>query len=61
MTLPRSIIDLPGPYESPEVLWAFLRRLRNYNQDDPAVQEARQQVMEYLRGKTPPPSSSHRG
>ena len=35
------IIDPPSPYEPPEVLWAFLRSLRELDQDDPAVQSVR--------------------
>ena len=45
---PSSIIDPPTPYESPEVLWDFLRRLRDFDQEDPAVQAARAQVGRYL-------------
>ena len=39
-----SIIDPPSPYEPPEVLWAFLRRLRDLDQEDIAVREVRLQV-----------------
>ena len=35
------LIDPPSPYESPEVLWAFLRSLRELDQEDPAVQSVR--------------------
>ena len=35
------IIDPPSPYEPPEVLWAFLRRLRDFDPEDPAVQSVR--------------------
>ena len=45
---PSYIVDPPGPYEPPEVLWAFLRRLRELDQEDPAVQEVRRQVGWYL-------------
>lgn len=48
MKPPAYIIDPPSPYEPPEVLWAFLRRLREFDPDDPAVQEARRQVLGYL-------------
>ena len=41
MKLPTMIIDPPSPYESPEALWAFLRSLRELDQEDPAVQDAR--------------------
>ena len=45
---PAYIIDPPTPYEPPEVLWAFLRRLRDFDPDDPSVQDARRQVGRYL-------------
>ena len=48
MKPPCSIIDPPSPFDPPEVLWDFLRRLREFNQDDPAVQAAREEVMRYL-------------
>ena len=41
---PSYIIDPPSPYESPQVLWDFLRRLGDLDQEDIAVQEARLQV-----------------
>ena len=41
---PAYIIDPPSPYEPPEVLWAFLRCLRDLNQEDEMVQYARLQV-----------------
>ena len=41
MKEPSYLIDPPSPYEPPEALWAFLRRLRDLDQDDPAVQEVR--------------------
>ena len=49
VTVPTIIIDPPGPYASPKELWAFLSSLRELNQNDPAVQEAKEQVMEYIR------------
>ena len=48
MKLPSYIIDPPTPYEPPDVLWDFLRSLRDFDQDDVAVQEARLQVGRYL-------------
>lgn len=48
MKAPRSIIDPPGPFDPPEVLWDFLRRLRDFDPEDPAVQAARLQVLSYL-------------
>lgn len=41
---PPCLIDPPSPYEPPEALWDFLRRLRDLDQEDIAVQEARLQV-----------------
>ena len=41
MKVPSYIIDPPTPFDPPEVLWEFLRRLRELDQDDPAVQDAR--------------------
>ena len=35
------MIDPPSPYEPPEVLWAFLRRLRDLDPEDPGVQSVR--------------------
>ena len=35
------LIDPPSPYESPEVLWAFLRSLRELDQEDPGVRSVR--------------------
>lgn len=45
---PSYLIDPPTPYESPEVLWAFLRGLRDLDQEDIAVREARLLVGRYL-------------
>ena len=42
------LIDPPTPYESPEVLWVFLRKLRDLDQEDPVVQYVRLQVGRYL-------------
>ena len=50
---PAYIIDPPTPYEPPEVLWDFLRRLRELGQDDVAVQDVRRQVLGYLGVKSP--------
>ena len=52
MTTPSYMIDWPTPYEPPEVLWGFLRGLRDLDQDDIAVQEARRQVGRYLLVET---------
>ena len=48
MKHPSYMIDTPSPFEPPEVLWAFLRSLRDLDQDDPMVQAARQDVLRYL-------------
>ena len=45
---PSCIIDPPSPYAARAELWAFLCRLRDFDQDDPAVQNARRQVLAYL-------------
>lgn len=45
---PLYLIDPPTPYESPEVLWAFLRELRDLDQEDPVVQDVRLQVGRHL-------------
>ena len=52
---PSYLIDPPSPYEPPEVLWAFLRRLQDLDQEDPAVQEARLAVLspQLLGGQEP--------
>ena len=42
------MLDSPTPFDPPEVLWAFLRELRDLDQDDEAVQRARLQVAAYL-------------
>ena len=38
---PSYMIDPPSPFEPPEVLWAFLRGLRDLDQEDPMVQDVR--------------------
>ena len=58
MKHPTYMIDPPTPYEPPEVLWAFLRRLRRYDQEDPGVQAVRRQVGSYLI--VPRPSTQER-
>ena len=35
------MIDPPNPFASREELWAFLRRLRELDPEDPAVQDVR--------------------
>lgn len=45
---PSYMLDSPTPFDPPEVLWAFLRELRDLDQDDEAVQRARLQVAAYL-------------
>ena len=45
---PSYMIDPPGPFDPPEVLWDFLRRLRDLDQEDVMVQHARLQVGRYL-------------
>ena len=49
VTVPTIIIDPPGPFDEPKEWWAFLSSLRELNQNDPAVQEVKEQVMEYIR------------
>ena len=44
MNGPSYIIDPPGPFDPPEVLWAFLRRLRDLDQNDETVKDIRLQV-----------------
>ena len=48
MNAPAYIIDPPTPYDPPEVWWAFLRRLRKYDPNDPAVQAARADAIRHL-------------
>ena len=38
-------IGTPGPYDPPEVWWAFLRGLRDLDPNDPAVQDARRETL----------------
>ena len=45
---PAYIIDPPSPYDPPEVWWAFLRRLRHFDPNDPAVQAAREDAIRHL-------------
>ena len=42
------MIDPPTPYDPPEVWWAFLRRLRKFDPNDPAVQAAREDAIRHL-------------
>ena len=48
MKTPSYAIDTPTPYDPPEVIWAFLRSLRDLDQSDPSVQDARRDVLQYL-------------
>ena len=41
-------IDPPGPFDPPKVWWAFLRRLRDLDQDDEMVKDAKQLAVEHL-------------
>ena len=50
---PSYLIDPPSPYEPPEVRWAFLRRLQDLDQEDPAGQEARLAVLSCLVVRNP--------
>ena len=47
------ICNEPTPYDTPRRLWEFLATLRDLDQEDIAVQAAREQAMRYLRAKTP--------
>ena len=51
---PNYLICGPGPFDTPEVLWDFLRRLRKLDQEDIAVQMAREDAVRSLAWKTPP-------
>ena len=45
---PASMIDPPAPYDPPEVWWGFLRRLRKFDPNAPAVQAAREDAIRHL-------------
>ena len=45
---PAHAIDLPTPYDPPEVWWAFLLRLKELNPNDPAVQDVRREAVRQL-------------
>ena len=42
------MIDTPAPFEPPAVWWAFLRSLRDLDQNDLGVQDAKQHAIEHL-------------
>ena len=61
MNGPSYMLDPPGPFNPPEVLWDFLRRLRDLDQDDEMVKDARLSVGRYLVvGDRGPPRGSLR-
>lgn len=45
----------PTPYDTTRRLWEFLASLRDLDQEDIAVQAAREQAIRYLRAKIPTP------
>ena len=48
MKSPAYIIDPPSPYDPRDVWWEFLRQLRHFDPNDPAVQAAREDAIRYL-------------
>ena len=48
MAQPSYAIDPPGPFDPPKVWWEFLVSLRGFDQNDPHVQQAKQQAVEHL-------------
>ena len=41
-------IDPPSPYDEPRVWWVFLRSLRDLDQDDEMIKDAKQLAVEHL-------------
>ena len=48
MKSPSYMIDTPSPFDPPAVWWKFSRSLRDLDQDDPMVKDAKQLAVEHL-------------